>query len=606
MRCAALFLLGALHLGAGAPPTIPFLGALPRVDGRLDAGLEHLPIQPLMGPGPQATARLAYGRDFLYVHVRSPQPTLQCRDRAYQNGDGLIVVVALPASDGAPSSRFQVLGFSPQPEGARTWEHAFTWYRDRDLVMAPLEGSAFAAAQAQGGLELEAVIPWADLAPVHPWLGVPLGLNLCFVRAEAGQPGRSLHLLVADDRITSEQSPRRSVPVQFEPPPSGVGLWMAGPVSGCVEVGSPLRMRVAGASGPRTVRVAVRDGEGAVVARRSLSVTPAAAPATVDLGITAQDPGGLTVGVEEGGVRWSWGLTVLPAGGVEALRSELSARTAALPAGTAATLAHRLEDAEAQLAARRPEDPAPGARRALEALDRDLHALALGRDPVAGAKGLQRRAYRSTLDGTLQPYSLRVPEGLEPGKRYPLLVFLHGSGQDDRGILARPRTPAGWFELAPKGRGTSNCFSAENAQVDLREVLEVVLAEHPVDRDRIVLAGFSMGGYGVYRTAWERPGRFRGLAVFSGSPDLATRWLGPGHPDFRDPATHGPFQGRRLFVFHGTEDRNCPYPATESLVQALVAAGAEVTFVSEAGKGHASPSDATLQRFQAWLEAVIR
>lgn len=606
MRFAVLFLLAARLLVAGAPLTIPFLKAAPKVDGRLDAGLEHLPAHRLEGPQSEVEARLAYGQDFLYVHVRSPQASLHCRDRAYQNGDGLILVVAVPAADGSPSSRFQVLGFSPQSAGGRTWQHAFTWYRDLDLVMAPLERSSFAAEHAQGVLELEAVVPWADLAPVHPWLHGALGLNLCYTRAEEGTPDKRWYVLVPDARLTSERSPRRYRSAQFEAPPSGAGGWVAGPVAGCLAVGEPLGMRLAGTSGPFVAQVTVRDGEGSILARRAFTVTPGPIPGPVDLGLRAPVPGGATVTVEGPGGRWSWGQTVLPAGGVEGLRKELAMRLPGLPPGTAATLAFRLQDAEAQLASRRVEDPASGARRSLEALSGDLHALALGKDPVREATGVQRRAYRSALDGTLQPYSLRVPEGVQPGRRYPLLVFLHGSGQDDRGILARPRAPGGWFELAPKGRGVSNCYSAEDAQTDLREVLDAVLAEYPIDPSRIVLAGFSMGGYGVYRTAWERPECFRGLAVFSGSPDLGPRWLGPGHPDFRDPATHGAFRGRSLFVFHGTADRNCPFETTQALIQAFQRSGAQVTFVSEAGKGHESPSEATAGRFRAWLTDLIR
>lgn len=606
MRFATLILFWALGVGAEEPLPIPFLSQRPQVDGRLDAGLDRLPVRPLEGPGPQAAARFAYGPDFLYVHLRSPQDALRCRDRAYQNGDGLLLVLAVPTADGSPTERFQVLGFSPQPRGARTWQHAFTWYRDRDLAMVPLERGEFAAAHQDGVLELEALVPWSELAPVHPWLSGPLGINLAFVRAEEGASARTLHLLVPDGRLMSEQSPRAYRPVRFEVPHPGAGRWVAGPEQGCLAAGEPLRMRLAGFSEALDLQVVLRDGEGATLSRRTLRAVPSTAPQTVDLGLPLPPPGGITVAVEGAGVRWTWGVTVLQPGGLDALRAELAAREGTLAPGAAATLAFRLQDAEARLARRRPEDSASGARRAIEALERDLHAAALGKDPFQDSAGLQRKAYRSALDRTLQPYSLRIPEGIQAGKRYPLLMFLHGSGQDDQGSLARPRAPEGWFELAPKGRGTSNCFSAEQAQVDLREALEAVLREHPVDPSRIVLAGFSMGGYGVYRTAWERPGLFRGLAIFSGVPDLATRWLGPGHPDFSDPATHGAFKGSRLFVFHGTADLNCPFQKTESLVQALRRAGAEVAFVTEEGKGHEAPSDATAVRFRTWLEEVVR
>jgi len=188
----------------------------------------------------------------------------------------------------------------------------------------------------------------------------------------------------------------------------------------------------------------------------------------------------------------------------------------------------------------------------------------------------------------------------------PLVVYLHGSGQDDRGHFDDDTTEEPYIRLAPRGRGTSNVYTTDHAQDDIREAIDDVCRNYTIDKRRIVLTGFSMGGYGVYRTFVEMPKRFCALAIFSGSPNMATRWLGPGHPDFSTPASVAPFRAMPMFIFHGRRDRNVPVEYTDSLVVNLKKAGAKVEYVREEEKGHEAPSPAARKKYSAWLEAQLR
>jgi predicted esterase len=223
---------------------------------------------------------------------------------------------------------------------------------------------------------------------------------------------------------------------------------------------------------------------------------------------------------------------------------------------------------------------------------------------VAIRAGAQRRAYRSRVDGTLQPYSISVPRDcVATGARCPLFVYLHGSGEDDRGQLARPWFPQGAILVAPRGRGPSTWYWHDRAQDDVRETIDDVLASYSVDPARIVIAGFSMGGYGVYVTARELAGRFCGLAAFSGAPRARD---GPdaGAPDLLLEPDLSAFARLPVFVFHGGRDRNLPIEGTRALVERLRSAGADVTFVSEEDKGHEAPGAETQRAFTAWLARV--
>jgi predicted esterase len=551
---------------------------------------------------------LAYGSDFLYVQVDAPQDSVRCRDRAYQNGDGLLLVLATALPDAAPAEAFRVLGFSPQPEGQRTWQYAFTWYRDKALEMAPLPGARFAWTSGGGRASFEALVPWSAVSPYHPWLreAGALGLNLAYTQAE-GTVGKVRHALLEDPRLGSENSPRQYLPLVFEPPPTTAGtVWVAEPLRANLRAGEALGLRVAAAGvdgGKLPLSVRVLSGEGEILVRKRVEAPAGARLARTDVDLVWRLPaGGYQLEVEgPGAPAFRHGFTVLPVlDGVS--KHSLLEGSKALASGSRSTLAFRLMEAEEALARLKPHETAGRLRVALEDLDRDFRSVASGQDPVAARKGIQRRAYRSALDGTLQPYTVRVPEGLVPGTRVPLLVYLHGSGDDDRGMLDRSRAPEGWIQLAPRGRGTSNCYSADHAQDDLHEAVADVLAHYPVDPQRVFLAGFSMGGYGVYRTALAQPGRFRGLVVLAGQPDLGPQWLGEGHPDALDPKNIEVLKGETFFITHGTEDRNCPFAKTAQLVEKLRAAGAQVTFLAEPGRGHDGPSAGGEAQCLEWLQ----
>src|SRR5262249_49501668 len=54
-------------------------------------------------------------------------------------------------------------------------------------------------------------------------------------------------------------------------------------------------------------------------------------------------------------------------------------------------------------------------------------SLLAGRNPLATRASDMRLAYRSPVDGTLQPFRVFVPDGYDPSKKYPLIVALHGA-----------------------------------------------------------------------------------------------------------------------------------------------------------------------------------
>ena len=190
-----------------------------------------------------------------------------------------------------------------------------------------------------------------------------------------------------------------------------------------------------------------------------------------------------------------------------------------------------------------------------------------------------RSAHRMALHGQADDhvnYLLYVPTGTPPVSGWPTILFLHGSEQrgdnpamlEDLAILAFANRVGGFPFIAvlpqcPRGEHWSPGV--------LRELLASVEAGLPVDRQRVYLTGFSMGGYGTWQTAAAMPGVFAAIAPLCGIADLGDVPRLVGIP---------------TWVFHGTEDRNVPFAESEAMVRALRKAGGKPNFTVYRGMEH--------------------
>lgn len=147
--------------------------------------------------------------------------------------------------------------------------------------------------------------------------------------------------------------------------------------------------------------------------------------------------------------------------------------------------------------------------------------------PWLKERGLIVRGYQSTIDDSYQPYGLEIPEGLDLSKPVPLLVWLHGRGDKSTDLhflnQCRKKSQAfgGFFKdqneaivLHPFGR---QCVGWKHAgEIDVFEAISAVKADYPIDPDRIILAGFSMGGAGAWHLGAHYPDQFCGIHAGAG------------------------------------------------------------------------------------------
>lgn len=140
-------------------------------------------------------------------------------------------------------------------------------------------------------------------------------------------------------------------------------------------------------------------------------------------------------------------------------------------------------------------------------------ALKRGEAPWLAQKGLVVRAYRSKIDGSVQPYGMVIPESYS-GAPSRLDFWCHGRGEtlselsflDQRMHQVGQISPANTLVLHLYGRYC--CANKLAGEVDLFEALAHAKKFYSIDDDRLVVRGFSMGGAAVWQFATHYAGMF--------------------------------------------------------------------------------------------------
>ena len=213
---------------------------------------------------------------------------------------------------------------------------------------------------------------------------------------------------------------------------------------------------------------------------------------------------------------------------------------------------------------------------------------------------------RIVVDGTVtRRYQVFVPSNYTPTQRWPIILFLHGGGeQGDDGLLptevglgsAIRRNQDRWPALVvfPQVR-PGRRWNGEDAAWALK-ALEQTQREFATDPNRVYLTGLSRGGAGAYYLAYRDPGRFAALLVVCGRVTAATTLGGQPAPDLDAviPASAGdPFDALAAklkniptWVFHGDADMTISVEESRRAVAALRSVDARITYTELPGVGH--------------------
>jgi len=202
------------------------------------------------------------------------------------------------------------------------------------------------------------------------------------------------------------------------------------------------------------------------------------------------------------------------------------------------------------------------------------------------------------------PYRLLLPKNYKKNKKYPLLIFLHGSGErgnDNEAQLVHGSTlfldqkvrdefpaivvfpqckaNASWNSVRygeENGRRVFNFPSAPEANKQLElveELMDFFLKNYKIDNERIYLGGLSMGGMGAFELLLRNPDTFAAVFPICGGAN---------------PETASTIKNTPLWIFHGAEDAVVPPKYSQDIYQALKKENARVQFTMYPNVGHDS------------------
>lgn len=223
--------------------------------------------------------------------------------------------------------------------------------------------------------------------------------------------------------------------------------------------------------------------------------------------------------------------------------------------------------------------------------------------PIPTPEGYSVRLYESRQDlgegvagdfpqyrGRWQPYALWIPKNYNAAKPGPLFLSMHslsvhhnqyrgGSSPTYRTYYEQFGDGLNAVVVTPLGRGPDGWYEDEGL-IDTMEVWADALRNYRIDRDRVLVGGYSMGGYGTYRLTTMLPDSFASAVSIVGPPANGI-WAyplpptgGEDNPDLTygqlENTLHVPF-----WITHGAEDELVPVSGIKRQTDRLAELGHE-------------------------------
>lgn len=175
-------------------------------------------------------------------------------------------------------------------------------------------------------------------------------------------------------------------------------------------------------------------------------------------------------------------------------------------------------------------------------------------------------------DGSIWQYRISVPE-LNSNTNVPLLINLHWAGEYNSYIesmrcLVEPAfADSGYIIFSPRIGFGENWF-AEDTRARILAFLDLAISNWPIDRNKIAVTGYSLGGTGCWNYALTHDD------YFSAAIPMAGAYIG-------DQRITIP-----MAVIHGTEDELYDYDLAISAVETSRDMGSDITLITAEGRSH--------------------
>ena len=185
-----------------------------------------------------------------------------------------------------------------------------------------------------------------------------------------------------------------------------------------------------------------------------------------------------------------------------------------------------------------------------------------------------QRSYK--FNGSGYKYWLYIPPTMSKRNKIPLVVFLHGRGEcsdDGSGV-----NKYGLGKYIKKGQDYEFMFAAPQLPSEycttfnasrVMNLIETLKKEYPIDPNRIIITGFSLGGNGTYRMVKNYPNYFAGampLAASTGFEENMTKTT--------------------IWAIHGKDDNQVSWGSEKKAMEQVISINPKSKYTLLEGRGH--------------------
>jgi predicted esterase len=205
-------------------------------------------------------------------------------------------------------------------------------------------------------------------------------------------------------------------------------------------------------------------------------------------------------------------------------------------------------------------------------------------------------------DESIKPITQVPPDAKPP---YPLLIAIHGNGFNARHSASQwaCAADAGWLVFHPLakklvGYGSHWWKNHEENELIIKQQIEDISLQYPIDTNRIILGGFSKGGETAMYLA------IRGWLEAKGFITVGAGGYYHMQPELWLPLLESPPQGLRGVAMYSAYDLERSEAENRTL-KILLAAGIVCQLEKYPAEGHVFPEDFPV-RFQKAVDFVLQ
>lgn len=214
----------------------------------------------------------------------------------------------------------------------------------------------------------------------------------------------------------------------------------------------------------------------------------------------------------------------------------------------------------------------------------------------------QKEVYEN--DGHYLPYRILYPKNFNPNQQYPLVLFLHGSGERgndnekqltyigdrllqernhgfDEAIYILPQCPTNdmWVDSIHrddlksfKNLYIQRAYKPSESMRLVEGLMRLELSKKYIDKNKVAITGLSMGGFGTLDLLERHPEWFHKAAPICGGGNIANAKRYSNNTSIR--------------LYHGSSDTVVSPDLSRALYDRLRADGANVSYLEYPGVNH--------------------